>query len=495
MKPAEFLQNSIEHINDKYIAEAKEKRHKRSIFFKSIGLAAACLSALAILIPVSLHFALPSDISENSAELSLPPIDYTPIIINPTASPELLTGSPLVYLSGPSNPGGPDEEAPSMEFAFGGIIVKAELVNVLPDIYFLLDTSSYYQPLEYVLLQFRTIDVLSGKNVPKDFYYIMPKYLEVDFSPYDFFIISMSQFGFEDYVIKNGTDNVIETLPLTVFDASGEVYGNILAFTDGVFDESLWQNENWLFGYQFLKYYLDNPEYRSSYIAVKRGCDEQFTRNRIKEEIEKMKDYMGEKYKEPQVRTLDFTSEEVSDALEYVKPFENGVFSQTYNHPHLVYERFINGCYTGEYININVEEQKVESSSKIKYSAADLANMENISLQIAALAEQYKETFPTPPHITVTEDKKLSSLFIYGWYVKTEDGVYGVVKTVWTYYGNITTPDREYMARYYDETFILYDMSNSTAHAVTREELISVIGNHRHIYSGEYGVPEEVPME
>ena len=54
----------------------------------------------------------------------------------------------------------------------------------------------------------------------------------------------------------NGTDNVIETLPLTVFEASGEVYGNILAFTDGVFDESLWQNENWLFGYQFLKYYL-----------------------------------------------------------------------------------------------------------------------------------------------------------------------------------------------------------------------------------------------
>ncbi len=492
MKPSEFLQNSIGHIDEKYILEAKRKK---AVFFKRFGLVAACLLLAAVLLPLSLYLAAPpSEVSENSFE-ELPPIDYTPIIFDPIASPEQLTGSPLAHIINPSGLGGPGEEPPSMEFSFSGIIVKAELVNVLPDTYCILDFSSYHKPLEYIILQFRTTDVLSGKNVPTDFYYILPKFLEADFSRYDFFIISMSQFGFEDYVLKNVTDNVIETLPLTVFDASGEVYGNILPFTDGVFDESLWQNENWLFGYQFLKYYLDNPDYRSSSMAVKRGCDEQYTGDRIKEEIDKIKEYRGEKYEEPLVRSLEFASEDINNVLAYVKPFENGVFSHTYNYPYITYKRFINGCETGEYIRINIREETVDAYSDVKYELSDLSGVENISAQIEILAEQYKETHPLPPHISDTEDKKLGSLFLYGWYTKTADGVYGIVKNVWKYYGNVYADGYEYLAEYYDESFIIYDTSAGTARAVTREELISIIGESRHIYSGEYGKAQEVPQE
>ena len=52
MKPAEFLQNSIEHINDKYIAEANpdgnEKRFNRKKITASIIAAAACLALVLV---------------------------------------------------------------------------------------------------------------------------------------------------------------------------------------------------------------------------------------------------------------------------------------------------------------------------------------------------------------------------------------------------------------------------------------------------------------
>lgn len=487
MKRAEFLQNSIEHINEKYVIEAKRKKASSILRY---GLLAACVALVISSTALAFLFKTPPA----NTETSLPPVDYTPIIFNPVSSPETVSGSPLVFVKEPSYYDGISAAPPAMEFGFTGIIVKAEIVNVLPDVYYELNSYSYSKPMAYKLIQFHTLDVISGKNVPEYFYYRIYESLEVDFSPYDFFILSMSQLGTENYVLRNGSKNTIDTFPLTVFYTGGEIYGNILAFTDGVFDEALWQNENWFFGYQFLRDYLDAPDNYSSYIAVKRGCDEQYTRDKINEEIDKWREHRGDNYTEPQVRSLEFSTPQAKAVLEYVKPFENGVFAQRFNYPFVTYERFINGCYTGEYVSIDLTTEEI-SCSETKYDSSDLTAIENISLQISALAEQYRNEQPSPPHITDTEGKKLNSLFLYGWYVKTDNGMYGVVKTAWEYIGEVEVYELKCLASYYDESYILYDMSNSTARAVTREELISVIGENRHIYNGEFGAEEILPFE
>ena len=137
----------------------------------------------------------------------------------------------------------------------------------------------------------------------------------------------MSQIGVENYVLKNATKKRMESFELPMFAdyQDNPELGNIIAFTDGIFDESLWQNETWRYGYQFADDYLDNPE--SDYLVVARG-------DSISEVISAIKKQFDEWYilanRALTVITLNFKTQEAKDAIEYVKPFENGVFSQTY---------------------------------------------------------------------------------------------------------------------------------------------------------------------
>ena len=71
---------------------------------------------------------------------------------------------------------------------------------------------------------------------------------------------------------------------------------------------------------------LDNPQ--KSDIVVKRGDSEPAVISAIKNKHDL---WYGENHQECPVITLNFSTRAAKDAIEYVKPFENGVFSQTYN--------------------------------------------------------------------------------------------------------------------------------------------------------------------
>lgn len=416
------------------------------------------------------------------------PPDYTPIIFDATVSPEQLNGNSLEFIVGSSVSisGGENTAPPSFEFSYG-IAVKAKVVKNHPDKYYKLDTSSEFRPTAYRLIQMETIEVINGINVPQYFLYLIPEYVYVDMSVYDSLLISMDQIGVENYVLKNETQNRMESFELPVFadHQDNPELGNIIAFTDGIFDESLWQNETWRYGYQFADDYLDNPE--SNDLVVARG-------DSISEVISAIKKQFDEWYilanRALTVITLNFKTQEAKDAIEYVKPFENGVFSQTYlpynGNGELIFRRYINGCQTEETIKIDLLTEKV-TYSEVRYTKEDMEQIENISAHLSEKANEYMEQLPPPPH-TDPNGKDLLCLNLYAWYVKVDEKMYGVVKTIWRY-----KEKDNYFIQYYDDAYVLYDMSAGTTTDISRDDLVAIIGT-RNVYMGEYGKGIEIPI-
>lgn len=414
--------------------------------------------------------------------------NYIPIIFDATVSPEQLNGNSLEFIVGSSVSisGGENTAPPSFEFSYG-IAVKAKVVKNHPDKYYKLDTSSEFRPTAYRLIQMETIEVINGINVPQYFLYLIPEYVYVDMSVYDSLLISMSQIGVENYVLKNATKKRMESFELPMFAdyQDNPELGNIIAFTDGIFDESLWQNETWRYGYQFADDYLDNPE--SDDLVVARG-------DSISEVISAIKKQFDEWYilanRALTVITLNFKTQEAKDAIEYVKPFENGVFSQTYlpynGNGELIFRRYINGCQTEETITIDLLTEEV-TYSEVRYAKEDMVQMENISAHLSEKAVEYAEQLPLPPH-TDPNGKDLLCLNLYAWYVKVDEKMYGVVKTVWRY-----KEKDNYFIQYYDDAYVLYDMSAGTTTDISRDDLVAIIGT-RNVYMGEYGKGIEIPM-
>ena len=429
-----------------------------------------------------------------SGESVLPPnAKDEPTIFEPIIYSKKLLGNSIQFVEGSSvsisNGEQADSEPPAFDFDIGSFNVKARVVKNHPDIYYKLDVSSDYKPSAYRLIQMETIEVICGENVPQYFLYLLPSYLYVDMSEYDSLIISMTQLGTENYVLRNGTKNQMEAFELPIFADIEDIpqLGNIIAFSEGIFDEGLWQNESWRYGYQFGEYYLDHPEHGD--LVVWRGASESNVVAKIESRNSEWKEHFGEGYKKPKVRTLSFTSQAAKEAVEYVKPFENGVFSQeyyTWGSNKLIFKRFVNGCQTEETVTIDLSTEEV-TYSEVRYTVEDIARLTDISVYLSERAKEYKEQLPTPPH-TDTEGKKLLCINIYGWYARVDGKLYGVLKTSWRY-----QDEGDCFVQYYDDSYVLYDMAESTAREISRDDLIEIVGT-RNVYMGEYGLGIEIPM-
>ena len=396
---------------------------------------------------------------------SLPGIidsDYRPHIINATENPEKLSGSPLEIVKGQFLR--PDycieEPPPKFEFPTYDVIVQARAVESYDSIYQKLSANPNYTPLQYRIIKMETQDVIRGENIPTEFLYLIPNDLFVDFTAYDTLLIAMKQIGVADYyTIINKTQGTVEALPLPLFAdyQSSPELGSIIAFTDGIFDESLWQTDSWLYGYQFARLYLNEE---ASRLVVKRGCTMEYA-------IEKILNNIADSYykTEDSYITLDFTTQQAINALNYVKPFENGVFSQEFFNSSVIFRRYINGCQTDETVEINLETEKVTYSNK-KYTKADLEAIESIADHVYEKAELYKTTPPQPFKFD-TDDKELIFLSVFGRYEKIGKKTYGIIKITWQY------EEEPYGALCQDEAYIIY-FGGTEARLVTNDELESL---------------------
>lgn len=420
-----------------------------------------------------------------------PPDD--PITLPPLQSDRYsdLSGSSLIFVKGSSTAvstgGGQAEHAPP-EFTFFPyqFTVVARVVENYPDDYYHLDVNSTYNPAAYRLVRMQVIQTLHGENLPREFLYLLPKYLYVDMSAYDCLLISMTQLGTENYVLRNGTQNRMEACPLPLFkDCQNQPeLGGIIAFTDGIFDESLWQNESWRYGYQFGGYYLDNPQHGN--LVVRRGGSLEETIANINQRLETNAHH----YPTPLLVTWDFETQAAKDVLALVKPFENGVFSQSLNvwsgGGRLTFRRYINGCQTEEHITIDLTTEEV-TRSEVQYTAEDIEDLQNIALYLSEQAAAYAQNLPTPPH-TDPEGKDLLCLSLYAWYAKVDGKLYGVVKTAWRY-----CEADDWYIQYYDDQYILFDMTDGIGRELSRDDLLALLGE-RNVYTGPYGLGELIPM-
>lgn len=471
--------------------QTKAKRKKMKEIWLRVGAIAACflLMGSAVIWAPMLREDDPGVIPgpDRTDGPAVEPPNYTPILFDATVSPELLNGSSLDFIVGSSISISRSESTEPPVFEFDrGIAVKAKVVKNYPDTYYKLDISSKSPPTAYRLIQMETVEVIYGKNVPRYFLYLIREYVYVDMSVYDSLLISMAQLGVENYVLRNGTQNQMESFELPVFADYQDhpELGNMIAFTDGVFDESLWQNESWLYGYQFANNYLDNPE--AGHLVVCRGDSESTVISAIKKQFERYPNG----YQERSVITLDFKTQEAKEAIEFVRPFANGVFSQRYEpyygNGQLIFRRYINGCQTEETITIDLLTEEV-TYSEVRYTKAEMERMENISAHLSQKAVEYAEQLPVPPH-TDPEGKELLCLNLYAWYAKVDGKLYGVIKTAWKY-----QKKDMYHLQYYDDAYVLYDMSAGIAKDISRDDLVTIVGT-RNVYLGEYGKVNEIPM-
>ncbi len=413
-----------------------------------------------------------------------------PTIYEPTVSPETPHGNSLEFIVGYSvgSSEGGSGAPPKFNFPYDQMAVKARVVNNYPDTYYKLNTGSLSTPTAYRLIQMETIEVIYGENIPQYFLYLLPAGLYVDMSVYDSLIIALySQLGLENYVLKNGTQNRMEAFELPIFSDGSADFGHVIAFTDGVFDESLWQNKNWITGYQFGKYYLDHPE--TSSLVVYRGASESEVVAAVKERIQS---YFSRFPASLYVKTLNFKTQEAKDALEYVKPFENGVFFQDFiwygsgAGGKVVFTRFVNGCETEETVTIDLLTEEV-TYSEIRYTEEDIKQLADMTVYVSEKAKEYKENVPTPPNADV-EGKKLLALHLYAWYVKADGKLYGVVRNSWEY-----CKEGNYYLQYRYDTYTIYDMLTGSVADISREDLVGIVGN-RNVYDGKYGEELEIPM-
>ncbi len=480
-----------EYLAQKERLKEQKRRKKRWLMWST---SAAVLCLIAILSVVFRSF-FPISITppDGNGSTHTPP-ESAAGTIDATVFPEKLTGSSLEFVVGSSaalTSGGESGAPPAFEFRSTGIVVKAVAVQSLPDVYSLLDASPVRRPTAYRIVRMRTEEVIHGVGIPQEFLYLIPETRFVDFQAYDSLLISMTQLGMENYVLKNETQNQVEAFPLPVFhdDTDTPELGSIIAFSDGIFDESLWATESWIYGYQFARLYLDSE---SGGLVVYRGHNESQAVAAIRADIQEWKDLYGEAATPPAVAAPVWNSTEARAAAEYVRPFANGVFSQTLCNPgtgqaEVLYRRYINGCQTEETVCIRLDTGEVRYSD-VRYTPEDLTDIPDIAAWISEHAAAYADRLPAPPH-TDTTGKTLRCLNLYGWYVKAGDTVYGVVKIVWIHR---ETGDR--YAEYYDDAYLLFEAGTQTAREIPRDELIGIVGA-RNVYQGEYGIAQELPME
>ena len=110
--------------------------------------------------------------------------------------------------------------------------------------------------------------------------------------------------------------------------------------------------------------------------------------------------------------------------------------------------------------------------SEVRYTKEDMAQMENISAQLALKAEEYSKKLPKPPHMDPS-GKQLLDITMSARYHKIDGKLYGVIQTFWEY-----GYEHDYYKDFHDYSYTLYDMSKSTAVIIEPEKLAKILGEN-----------------
>ena len=440
----EELLDILEQIDPALIRDADRKPRLPWLRWTAI---AACL---ALLVGVGALF-LPR-LEPVPARTPLPMVD----LVNHTVNPEKLTGVQILGspVSGDSgSTGGVQHVPPRFQFAIH-MVVEARVAEILPDEY--TDALSRYP---YRILRMETLEAVSGRNIPREFYLRLPWWMSPELDRFDTLLLSIKQVALENYMLVNQTTRTMEafTMVFEVYNYYSPHYGSVVAFTDGVMDVSLWDLEGWGIGEDYCQKILEGDPYMR--YPAKEGTTPEEAKQTVL-------GWIGDNQRFRVETQEDFPDNWVFD---YVQPFENGVFAHVYYRDTAVrYFRLINGLQTSERILVVEGEVTREGEA---FTPEDLESLPDLcgwmeSLELDTIQQPHKERFEG-------RDVRLWKTGATGFYGKVDGRVYGVVKVTWEY---LLNGFYDGTMSYYDALYYLVD-DDGNARTASWEELRELFGN------------------
>ncbi len=338
-----------------------------------------------------------------------------------------------------------------------GFVVTARAVERIEGVY---ETPARYGSMTVERLCIYRMQVLDAldEGLPQMFYYAIPEKYDEDLTKYDTLLISMFQQGVDYQLIH------VETGRLDIFDhlfyESWPFYGDIIAFRDGVFDISLWKCENWIDAPYSI--YLFMTKYGIPNLLVSDGIT-------LEAVVEKILQRRQNEAYTPQVYYTNELTGDAAQALQYVRSCAPGTYVGSARHGRLdnyggkrvFYTRYVNGYPTNAYIAIDRETNTAEYSPA-SITQADLENLPDLGAYIQSLDLDAL----SPPNKDV-QGLELLHRVAYGWYEKTESGLYAMVKIAWAYQG-------EKPHRICDDMYI--HLTADGPQVLTEEEVEDLIG-------------------
>lgn len=456
------LSNADDTLVERAAESMSKNKKRKNLFF--IPVVAVIVTFVLTASAIAFAFAQdpPQDIPEADPPQSIP---ITEFIESPEPEQGLM-GKPNMFF-------GEDANA---EMRADGVYAKVKALRILPDKYrFFSDKNEFY------LVEMQTLSALPESQMPERFYFLVPEAYYTDFTAYPTLILhDMWQFTYENSVLYNTVQKQAEMLSYTIFASywgtTVFLCDNVIAFDEnGIFDISLWDSTPKWIDNTSMRDYLYDPSY--SDIAV---IGSGWTADRCEEAILKGQD------KSLYAKSLSsITSNEVLDAIEYVKNPENGLFVPSHFFYNLlyhsdysiVYRRYINGYPTDEYIRIYGNEVYY---SQAKFNEEDAETNIDLASAVSTVSKALETGTITPTHIPAIDSKKLKKHGVFAWYAKTEDGIVGVVKVSWLY------EDREIWKWFYDDKYFIIESDSKVCQSIDRDDLLKLVVGSSYIFNGEY---------
>lgn len=310
-----------------------------------------------------------------------------------------------------------------LEFS-GGLAVQAQVIDVLPDTYLVPEKTLNRR--NYRVLRMKTVETVIGRNIPNEFWFLLPEQYYTDLGGLDL-LINLTQVGVEDYLLFNTTQQQYETFSL-MFTASASSHEDdiqyepdptlvsigitlsVLPFREGELswpDTAQWAREADLFESFSTR---ETSIYPIAYNTT----------------LEEAKAAIRDCYKNGPLSEYNVTEPFVRYADEYNMGIlltdadtpKEGVFSQII-HQHerkILLCRIIDGFYANE-CYLYYEDGRIEASD-VKFTQEDIAALPNLTPAVEqALAK-------APEEGTCRK--------FVGYYYKTDNGkVFGVVQAHW----------------------------------------------------------------
>lgn len=365
-------------------------------------------------------------------------------------------------------------------------VIEAEIIEVYPDLYRDSSMGTIWGE-EYTchVARVRVLDSLRGSGFPEEIFISYTYYGTDIFDGYERFIMSLSQVGVEDYVLINDTEGRIDYFTNMFEVAGGDIgYGGVIAFNDGIVDDSFWEKANRMEQLypkrgSLMKRALDDsdtyPAKRGSTIREVKGNLDKFRWN-----IFNLFNTTVQKMEQDYITEDDlFCSDEAKDIRSYLEPDGKSVFKHmiafTDEGVKVKYTRLINGLETDEEIVISGDKSGGVTRYGEGYTREELEAVPVISEVIERL--DLTKLSPPSGHPVIT-GYDIDSINAGGVYRKIDGEIYGIIRVLWK-----MSDGRKNMR---DALYYLYDESGEGS-TVSQKKLKSIIGDDK-LFTERIGV-------